>query len=150
MNLTTNMAWAVPMVPIQRVATTASATQDCRGYDRVRIWAQKLNTSATGNKNPKIIFRVKHCTSTNTFASGTAFATALALSSAAASTTRALGFDIDMAGAGGYLTMLLSHATGSGISGVFCQPYNSKVNPTGTSTTGISGFQYLTYSPAQP
>lgn len=150
MNQTLNMAWNIPSIPTQHVAVGYSAVQDCRGYDNCRIWVQKFNTNQTGNKNPKIIFRLRHFTASATYASATAFSTVLAASSAAASTTRAIGFDVAMNGVGPWLVAVASHATGSGVSGIFAQPYNGKYVPTGTATTGISGFASLTFSPAQP
>lgn len=147
MNIHANMGWLTPIPPANVATGTLSATVDCRGYDRCRVWAQRVKF---GTRQPKMVFRVRYCTSTNTFASGTAFSTALGVSAAALSTTVARGFDIDMTGVGPYLTVLLSTATASGATGVLAIPYNSKYNPTGTSTTGIAGFTSLTYSPAQP
>lgn len=147
MNPMTNSAWLVPIPPANAATGTQSATVDCRGYDRVRVWGQRVKF---GTRQPKMVFRVRYCASTNTFASGTAFSTALGVSAAALSTTIARGFDIDLQGVGPYLTVLLSTATASGALGVFAIPYSGKYNPTGSSTTGISGFTSLTFSPAQP
>ena len=129
-----------------------SAAVNCTGYNHVRVWLQQFKT---GGKASKLVFRVGHYTASALFSSAVHTAiTGTAQSAAALSATRAVAFDIDMAGIGPWLIMKASCAMASGNYGILMERTRGPVLPTAsynfTSTGAVGGSTTINFSPASP
>lgn len=132
----------------QRAVGGVSGTVDCRDYQRARIVLSKFARSGQGGK---VIFRVRHATSTLTYANATAFSSAAILSTATASTGASIAFDIDMAGVGPYLRWVASSVTASTSYTVFAELTRGVANPTvGRDLVATSGFTTVRTVPVSP
>jgi len=135
-----------------RSTGTLSAAENCTNAHHVRVWLQQIKT---GGKAAKIVFRVSHHTASALFSSAVATAiTGTAQSSAALSATRAIAFDIDMAGLGPWLIMKASCATASGNYGILIEKMRGPTLPMSTynftSTGAVGGSDRINYAPASP
>ena len=144
----TDLRFVKPIAVDKRSAAGVSAVVDCgiSGVNAGRAFVI-LDKQAFSGKNGKSILRVRHASASGvTYASATAFSTALIASTATASTATALAFNIDRGGGTGrFLRILLSNATASGFTGVHVLlTENAKVPPTTT------GFTSVTHSPSAP
>lgn len=132
----------------QRAVGGVSGTIDCTGYANARLI---LNKMARSGQAGKVIFRVRHATSTQTYASATAFTSAAILSTAAASTGASIYFNIDMAGIGPRLRWVASSVTASTSYTVICEQARGTTNPTTTKDLVAStGFTAGRTVPAAP
>jgi len=144
----TDLRFAKPIAIDKRATGTVSGFVDCGigGINASRALII-LDKQAFSGKNGKSVLRVRHATASGmTYASATAFSTALIQSTSTTSAATALAFNIERGGGTGrFLRFLLSNATASAYTGVHALlSENSKVPP---STTG---FTSVTHSPNNP
>lgn len=144
----TDLRFAKPIAVDKRATGTVSAVVDCgiSGVNASRAFVI-LDKQAFSGKSGKSVLRVRHASASGvTYASATAFSTALIQSTATTSTATALAFNIDRCGGTGrFLRFLLSNATASAYTGVHVLlTENAKVPPTTT------GFTSVTHSPSAP
>lgn len=124
---------------VSRATGVISGTIDCRGADTCVLMLDKPIHNAAG----ALSFTVRHAASTNTFASATAFSTAVSISQTATSAAKTHILDVDMRGVGPYLVYKLSTITASAKAGVYgLLMDNESVPPNST------GFTSITYRPA--
>lgn len=140
----TDLRYAKPITIDKRSAAGVSGVVDCGidGINASRAFVI-LDKQAFSGKAGKSIIRIRHAAASGvTYASATAFSTALIASTATTSLARALAFNIDRGGGTGrFLRIVLSNVTASGFAGVnVILSENSKVPPTTTGFTSITHF----------
>lgn len=139
MDRTKDIKVAQPIPVVRRAAGVVSGTFDTLGCTQVVAWVVKGVLSGQSSKQ---VLRVGHAETAATFASATAFSTAVIASGATASAaTQNLGpFCFDMQGAGRYLVFKLSNITASACGGVIAVGIaNELVPPTSTGFTSVTG-----------
>lgn len=127
-----------------RSTGVVSGVIDCTGADRCTLILKK---TAFTSKGSRLALKARHATSSSiTYASATAFSTAIAVGDAAAGSAASIHkVDIDMRGLGPFVRYTLSTITASAKAGVDAfLTENDAVPPAST------GFTSVTSSPVNP
>jgi hypothetical protein len=143
----TDLRFANPIAVARRGAGGVSGFVDCgiNGVNASRAFII-LNKHPLASQSAKAIIRVRHATASGTaFTAATEFSPALVQSTTTNSTATALAFNIERAGVGRFLRVVISGVSASTLCGVIALlTENSKVPPTTT------GFTSITHNPNNP
>lgn len=147
MDRTRDIKVGQPIIVARRAAGVVSGTFDTLGSSRVIAWVAK---GALGGQSSKQVLRVAHAETAATFASATAFNTAVIASSvtASAATANQGPFTFDMAGKGRYLVFKLSNISASACAGVIAVGIDNEVAP--PPSTGFASVTGVTSAPTGP